>query len=41
MSFNCLLTSYEMVPRDKDFFQDMIWSNIVVDEAHLASYYRY
>ena len=34
LSFNCLLTSYEMVSRDKDFFQDMIWSNIVVDEAH-------
>ena len=34
LSFNALLTSYEMVSRDKEFFQDMIWSNIVVDEAH-------
>ena len=34
LSFNVLLASYEMVCRDKDFFQDLIWSNIVVDEAH-------
>ena len=34
LSFNVLLCSYEMVCRDRDFFQDIIWSNIVVDEAH-------
>ena len=34
LSFNVILTSYEMVSKDKDFFQDIIWSNIVVDEAH-------
>ena len=34
LSFNVLLASYEMVCRDKTFFQDLIWSNIVVDEAH-------
>ena len=34
LSFNVVLTSYEMVSRDKEFFADIIWSNIVVDEAH-------
>ena len=34
LSFNVLLASYEMVCRDRTFFQDLIWSNIVVDEAH-------
>eukprot|EP00092_Neocalanus_flemingeri_P005977 GFUD01006438.1.p1 GENE.GFUD01006438.1~~GFUD01006438.1.p1 ORF type:complete len:2243 (+),score=699.78 GFUD01006438.1:100-6828(+) len=32
--FNVLLTNYEMVCKDKTFFQDIVWSNIVVDEAH-------
>ena len=32
--FNALLTNYEMVCKDRTFFQDIIWSNIVVDEAH-------
>ena len=34
LTFNVLLTSYEMVCKDKDYFQDIVWSNIVVDEAH-------
>ena len=34
LCFNVLLTSYEMAWKDKDFFQDIVWSNIVVDEAH-------
>jgi len=34
LTFNVLLTNYEMVCKDKTFFQDMVWSNIVVDEAH-------
>ena len=33
LSFNVLLASYEMVCRDKTFFQNLVWSNIVVDEA--------
>ena len=32
--FNVLLTSYEMVGKDKEFFVSMSWSNIVIDEAH-------
>ena len=34
LCFNVIITSYEMVWKDKDFFQDIVWSNIVVDEAH-------
>ena len=34
LTFNALLTNYEMVCKDKTFFQDIVWSNIVVDEAH-------
>merc|ERR1719427_743582 len=34
LKFNVLLTSYEMVCKDKDYFQDIVWSNVVVDEAH-------
>eukprot|EP00092_Neocalanus_flemingeri_P031244 GFUD01033937.1.p1 GENE.GFUD01033937.1~~GFUD01033937.1.p1 ORF type:complete len:2371 (-),score=719.51 GFUD01033937.1:118-7230(-) len=34
ISFNVLLTSYEMVSKDRNFFEDIIWSNVVVDEAH-------
>ena len=34
LCFNALITSYEMVWKDKTFFQDIVWSNIVVDEAH-------
>jgi len=34
LTFNVLLTNYEMVCKDKTFFQDIVWSNIVVDEAH-------
>ena len=34
LNFNVLLTSYEMVSKDSAFFQDIVWSNIVVDEAH-------
>ena len=34
LTFNALLTNYEMVCKDQTFFQDIVWSNIVVDEAH-------
>jgi len=34
ISFNVILTSYEMVCKDRNFFEDIIWSNVVVDEAH-------
>ena len=34
ISFNAILTSYEMVWKDRTFFEDIVWSNIVVDEAH-------
>ena len=34
LTFNALLTNYEMVCKDKTFFQDIVWSNIVIDEAH-------
>ena len=34
LTFNVLLTNYEMVCKDAAFFQDIAWSNIVVDEAH-------
>ena len=34
LTFNALLTNYEMVCKDRNFFQDIVWSNIVVDEAH-------
>ena len=34
LTFNALLTNYEMVCKDRTFFQDIVWSNIVVDEAH-------
>ena len=34
LTFNVLLTNYEMVCKDSAFFQDIAWSNIVVDEAH-------
>ena len=34
LTFNVLLTNYEMVNKDSSFFQGISWSNIVVDEAH-------
>ena len=34
LTFNVVLTNYEMVCKDQTFFQDMVWSNIVIDEAH-------
>ena len=34
LTFNVLLTNYEMIGKDRDFFTDIAWSNIVVDEAH-------
>jgi len=34
LSFNVILTNYEMVSKDASFFQGMVWSNIIVDEAH-------
>ena len=34
LSFNVLLTSYEIVSRESTFFQEVEWSNLVVDEAH-------
>ena len=34
LTFNVLLTNYEMVTKDRTFFTDIVWSNIVVDEAH-------
>ena len=38
LTFNALLTNYEMVCKDRTFFQDIVWSNIVVDEAHRYFY---
>ena len=35
LAFNVLITSYEMVWKDKTFFQDIVWSNVVVDEAQI------
>ena len=35
LTFNVLLTDYELVCKDKTFFQDIVWSNIVLDEAHM------
>ena len=34
LSFNVLLTSYEIVNRERTYFQEVEWSNLVVDEAH-------
>ena len=34
LTFNVLLTSYEIVSKEKNFFQEVEWSNLVVDEAH-------
>ena len=34
LMFNVLLTNYEMVCKDRNYFSDITWSNIVVDEAH-------
>ena len=34
LTFNVLLTSYEIVSKEKNFFQEVDWSNLVVDEAH-------
>ena len=34
LTFNVLLTSYEIVSKEKSFFQEVEWSNLVVDEAH-------
>ena len=34
LTFNAVLTNYEIVCKDRTFFQDIVWSNIVVDEAH-------
>ena len=34
LTFNVVLTNYEMVSKDQAFFQSMVWSNIVIDEAH-------
>merc|ERR1719319_1685134 len=34
LTFNVLLTNYEMVGRDSNFFRNIAWSNIVIDEAH-------
>jgi SNF2 family DNA or RNA helicase len=34
ITFNALLTNYEMVIKDRTFFEEVEWSNIVVDEAH-------
>ena len=34
LTFNVLLTSYEIVNRERTYFQEVEWSNLVVDEAH-------
>ena len=34
ITFNVIMTSYEMVCKDRNFFEDIVWSNVVVDEAH-------
>jgi len=34
LTFNILLTDYELVCKDSSFFKDIVWSNIVLDEAH-------
>ena len=34
LTFNVLLTSYEIVSKESEFFQEVEWSNLVVDEAH-------
>ena len=34
LTFNVLLTSYEIVGKESRFFQEVEWSNLVVDEAH-------
>merc|ERR1719319_37411 len=34
LTFNAILTNYEMVGRDSNFFRNIAWSNIVIDEAH-------
>lgn len=34
LTFNVLLTSYEIVSKESVFFQGVEWSNLVVDEAH-------
>merc|ERR1719319_1445699 len=34
LTFNAILTNYEMVGRDSNFFRNIAWSNIIIDEAH-------
>jgi SNF2 family DNA or RNA helicase len=34
ITFNVLLTNYELVIKDRTFFEEVKWSNIAVDEAH-------
>ena len=34
LTFNVLLTNYEIVRQEREFFQEVEWSNIVIDEAH-------
>ena len=34
LTFNVLLTSYEIVSKEKTYFQEVEWSNLVVDEGH-------
>ena len=34
LTFNVLLTSYEIITKERNFFQEVEWSNLVVDEAH-------
>jgi SNF2-related domain len=34
ITFNVLLTNYELVIKDRTFFEEVEWSNIAVDEAH-------
>ena len=33
IDFNVLITTYEIVVKDNDFFEDIVWSNIVVEGA--------
>jgi len=35
ITFNVLLTDYGLVCKDKSFFQDIVWSNIVLDDGHM------
>ena len=34
ITFNVLLTNSELVIKDRTFFEEVEWSNVVVDEAH-------